>query len=85
MDATNTHLFKPLTEAKAELEKAGITPDKDIICYCGTSREGSLLYFTLKHVLRYPKVRLYEGSWKEYVWMEDKSLPTELGGKAAGQ
>ena len=84
MDAANTHQFKPLAEAKAELEKAGITPDKDIICYCGTSREGSLLYFTLKHVLGYPKVRLYEGSWKEYVWLEGKSLPAETGGEAAG-
>lgn len=85
MEAANTHQFRPLAEAQAELEKAGITPDKDIICYCGTSREGSLLHFALKHVLGYPKVRLYEGSWKEYVWMEDKSLPTEMGGKVAGQ
>lgn len=85
MDAKNTHLFKPLADAKAELEKAGITADKDIICYCGTSREGSLLYFTLKHVLGFPKVRLYEGSWKEYVWLDKQSLPIETGGRAAGE
>jgi thiosulfate/3-mercaptopyruvate sulfurtransferase len=84
MEKDNTHKFRPLDQAKAELEKAGITPDKDIICYCGTSREGSLLYFTLKHVLGYPKVRLYEGSWKEYVWLHGKSLPVETGGTAAG-
>jgi thiosulfate/3-mercaptopyruvate sulfurtransferase len=70
---------------KAELEAAGITPDKNIICYCGTSREGSLIYFTLKYVLGYPNVRLYEGSWKEYVWLDGKSLPAETGGKAAGK
>jgi thiosulfate/3-mercaptopyruvate sulfurtransferase len=85
MELANTHQFKPLAEAQAELEKAGITPDQDIICYCGTSREGSLLYFTLKHVLGYPKVRLYEGSWKEYVWLDNKTLPAETGGEAAGE
>lgn len=85
MDGENTHLFRPLEECRAELEAAGITPDKDIVCYCGTSREGSLLLFALKHVLAYPKVRLYEGSWKEYVWLEGRSLPVETGGKAAGR
>lgn len=81
----NTHKFKPFSEVKAELEKAGITPDKNIIAYCGTSREGSLLRFYLKHVAGYPNVRLYEGAWKEYVWLNGKSLPAETGGVAAGQ
>lgn len=47
------------------------------LCYCGTSREGSLLRFYLKHVAGYPNVRLYEGAWKEYVWLKGKSLPAE--------
>ena len=77
MEKDNTHKFKPFAEVKAQLEAAGITPDKDILCYCGTSREGSLLRFYLKHVAGYPKVRLYEGAWKEYVWLKGKSLPAE--------
>lgn len=85
MDGDNTHKFKPAAEMKAELAAAGITPDKNVICYCGTSREGSLLYITLKHILGYPNVRLYEGSWKEYVWLNNKSLPAETGGQAAGK
>ncbi len=85
MEKDNTHKFKPFSETKAELEKAGITPDKDIICYCGTSREGSLLRFYLEHVAGYPKVRLYEGAWKEYVWLKEKSLPAETGGEPAGK
>ena len=80
MEKSNTHKFKPLSEVKAELMAAGITPDKDIIAYCGTSREGSLLQFYLKHVAGYPKVRLYEGAWKEYVWLQGQSLPVEKGG-----
>ncbi len=75
MEADNTHQFKPFETTKKELEAAGLTADKDILVYCGTSREGSLLRFYLKHVAKYPNVRLYEGSWKEYVAL--KHLPTE--------
>ena len=85
MEKDNTHKFKPFSEVKAQLEAAGLTPDKNIICYCGTSREGSLLLFYLKHVAGYPHVRLYEGAWKEYVWLQNKSLPAETGGEPAGQ
>jgi thiosulfate/3-mercaptopyruvate sulfurtransferase len=77
MEKHNTHKFKPFAEVKGELEAAGITPDKEILAYCGTSREGSLLRFYLKYVAGYPKVRLYEGAWKEYVWLKDKSLPAD--------
>jgi len=35
-------------------------------------------------VLKYPNVRMYEGSWKEYVWRASKTLPAEMGGQAAG-
>lgn len=84
MEKDNTHKFKPFSEVKDQLEKAGITKDKNIICYCGTSREGSLLRFYLKHVAGYPNVRLYEGAWKEYVWLKGKSLPAETGGEPAG-
>ncbi len=79
MHADNTHRFRPVSEVKPELEAAGITPDKTIIAYCGTSREGSLLRFYLKHLAGYPKVVLYEGAWKEYVWLKDQSLPAETG------
>ncbi len=85
MKPDNTHQFRSIEEMRAELKSAGITSDQSIICYCGTSREGSLLYFTLKHVLGYPDVRLYEGSWKEYVWLKGQTLPAETGGRAAGQ
>jgi thiosulfate/3-mercaptopyruvate sulfurtransferase len=78
MEKDNTHKFLPFEKVKAELAAAGLTPDKEILVYCGTSREGSLLRFYLKHVAKYPNVRLYEGSWKEYAAM--KHLPAETGG-----
>jgi thiosulfate/3-mercaptopyruvate sulfurtransferase len=75
MARDNTHQFLPFEEVRAELEAAGLTPDREILVYCGTSREGSLLRFYLRHVAKYPHVRLYEGSWKEYVSL--KQLPVE--------
>lgn len=75
MESNNTHKFRPLEQVQADLRAAGLTPDRDIIVYCGTSREGSLLRFYLRHVANYPRVRLYEGSWKEYV--AHPQLPVE--------
>lgn len=75
MAEKNTHQFLPYATVKPLLEAAGITPDKEILVYCGTSREGSLLRFYLTHVAKYPHVRLYEGSWKEYV--HHRELPAE--------
>jgi thiosulfate/3-mercaptopyruvate sulfurtransferase len=75
MEKDNTHAFLPFEKVKAELEAAGLTADKEILVYCGTSREGSLLRFYLRYVAKYPNVRLYEGSWKEYASL--KKLPVE--------
>lgn len=81
MAADNTHQFKTPDDVREQLAAAGITGDKEIIVYCGTSREGSLLRFYLKHVMKFPNVRLYEGSWKEYVNL--KQYPAETAAPAA--
>jgi thiosulfate/3-mercaptopyruvate sulfurtransferase len=75
MRQDNTHQFRPFDEVKSELAAAGITADKEILVYCGTSREGSLLRFYLRYVAKFPNVRLYEGSWKEYASL--KQYPAE--------
>lgn len=66
---------------KEDLEKifseAGIDRQKEIIVHCRTGREASHLYFTLKYVVGYPKVRLYRGSWIE--WSADPNLPIKIG------
>ena len=51
----------------------------DIIVYCGTSREASLLFETINNLLGYPKVRLYEGSITE--WSALSQYPIETAGK----
>ncbi len=77
MEKDNTHKFIPFEKSQADLKLAGLTKEKEIIVYCGTSREGSLLRFYLAHIAGFPNVRLYEGSWKEYASMKQYPAETE--------
>lgn len=73
---TNFHQLKSLDEIKQILATKGVTPDKDIIVTCSTGREATLQYHVLKHLLGYPKVRVYEGSWTEYSSYPDLPIAT---------
>ncbi len=77
VEENNSHKFKPVAELRKVFVDAGVKPTDDIIVYCGTSREASLEYMILKHVLKLPKVRLYEGSWAEY--SNHPQLQVEIG------
>ena len=55
----------------------GSSATKEIVVYGRTGREASHVYFTLKHVLGFPRVRLYGGSWVE--WSADRNLPVKTG------
>lgn len=52
-------------EYRRQWEEWGITPDKEIILYCGTSWRASTAFFLLKQ-LGFPQVKIYDGSW--YKW-----------------
>ena len=75
----NAHRFKPVDAMRELVAATGITKADDIIVYCGTSREASLLFETIKNLLGYPKVRLYEGSMTE--WSALSQYPIETAGK----
>jgi thiosulfate/3-mercaptopyruvate sulfurtransferase len=77
MDPENTMLLRPLDDIRAMLDQVGATPEKTIICSCGTGREGSNEFLLLKWYLGYPKVKLYEGSFTEWVAYPDN--PTVTG------
>lgn len=79
----NFHQLKPLEEIQALLDRRGITPDSDIIVTCSTGREATLQYTVLKHLLGYPNVRIYEGSWTEYSAQPDLPVETGLDPEAA--
>ncbi len=58
--------FKSPEDLKALYEGKGVTADKDIIAYCRIGERSSHSWFALKHLLDYPNVRNYDGSWTEY-------------------
>lgn len=52
----------------------GLTPDKNIITYCGRGIAASCGLLALRY-LGYHQSRLYDGSWAE--WSADETLPIE--------
>ncbi|MBI2919407.1 MAG: sulfurtransferase [Chloroflexi bacterium] len=69
-----TAVFKPASELRDMLSKAGVTPDKEAISYCQTGVRAAVDYLVLR-LLGYPKVRNYDGSWVE--WGNDPNTPIE--------
>ncbi|RFT16024.1 MAG: Thiosulfate sulfurtransferase, rhodanese [Candidatus Saccharicenans subterraneus] len=69
--------WKDLKVVAGNLRDMGITPDKTIIVSCGQGLMASHTYLTLKYLLNYPKVRLYDGSFNE--WSNRDDLPVETG------
>jgi thiosulfate/3-mercaptopyruvate sulfurtransferase len=66
--------FKSNTELKSMYDKAGITPDKEVISYCQGGYRAAHSYIALR-LIGFPKVRNYIGSWKE--WGDRVDLPIE--------
>ena len=63
-DADGT--FKAVDELRKIYESKGVTPDRDVICYCRIGERSSHTWFVLKYLLGYPQVRNYDGSWTEW-------------------
>lgn len=74
-------VWKSVADLKASYERQGITPDKQVFLYCNTGTEASHVYFALRYLLDYPRVRVYVPSWTEWAGRED--LPIEQGRSAA--
>ena len=58
--------FKSQDELEQLYGAKGVTKDKDIIAYCRIGERSSHTWFALKHLLGYPNVRNYDGSWTEW-------------------
>jgi len=71
--------YLPLPALRERYRRAGIVPEKEIITYCVTGREGSAIWFMLKCLLGYPRVRLYQASLSE--WAAHPELPMINGGE----
>ncbi len=58
--------FKPVEELRSFYQAKGFSPDKEIITYCAVGGRASQAWFVLTHLLGYPNVRVYDGSWIEW-------------------
>ena len=75
LDIREDGTWKGTDELKAAFESIGATPDRRIIVSCGQGAMSSHTYFTLKHILGYPLVEQYDGSFNE--WSNVDALPVE--------
>jgi thiosulfate/3-mercaptopyruvate sulfurtransferase len=66
--------FKSERELREMYERAGVTPDKEVITYCQGGYRAAHTYLALR-LIGYPRVRNYVGSWKE--WGDRTDLPIE--------
>jgi thiosulfate/3-mercaptopyruvate sulfurtransferase len=66
--------FKSDADLEAMYDRAGITPDKEVISYCQGGYRAAHSYVALR-LIGFPKVRNYIGSWKE--WGDRTDLPIE--------
>jgi thiosulfate/3-mercaptopyruvate sulfurtransferase len=67
---------------RAELEaiyhdEAGLRPEDDVVVYCRIGERSSHTWFVLQHLLGFPNVRNYDGSWTE--WGNSVRVPITRG------
>lgn len=59
--------FKSAEELREIYERGhGLSPDSNVVTYCRIGERSSHSWFVLKHLLGYPQVRNYDGSWTEW-------------------
>jgi thiosulfate/3-mercaptopyruvate sulfurtransferase len=58
--------FKSADELAKLFKSKGITKDKEVIVYCESGVRAGILYMTLKSILGYPNVKVYDGALLEW-------------------
>lgn len=66
--------FKSAEELHNLYTQRGITKDKKVIAYCAVGARSGFIWFVLKHLLGYPDVRNYDGSWNEWSRLPDAPI-----------
>jgi len=76
MDHENPYLLQSQHSINELALSSGASPDKNVILYCGTGREATAAFLVFKYYLKYPRVKLYEGSFTEWVTYPQNSTVT---------
>jgi thiosulfate/3-mercaptopyruvate sulfurtransferase len=65
--ANDDGTFRSVDELEAIYKnEVGLEHDDDVVAYCRIGERSSHTWFVLHHLLGYPKVRNYDGSWTEW-------------------
>jgi len=65
--ANDDGTFKPADELiKIYRDELRLETGDDVIAYCRIGERSSHTWFVLHHLLGYPQVRNYDGSWTEW-------------------
>ncbi|MHB1430853.1 MAG: sulfurtransferase [Streptosporangiaceae bacterium] len=76
--AADDATFRPREELEAIYrDEAGLAPGDDIVVYCRIGERSSHTWFVLHHLLGFPNVRNYDGSWTE--WGNSVGVPIHRG------
>ncbi|MGB3507688.1 MAG: sulfurtransferase [Microcoleaceae cyanobacterium] len=67
--------FKSFDELQTLYSSYGITSDREVFPYCTIGGRSGYIWFVLKYLLGYPKVRNYDSSWNE--WSRLPNVPIE--------
>jgi thiosulfate/3-mercaptopyruvate sulfurtransferase len=76
MHEKNSTLLKTEDEIREILSSCGATPEKTVICSCGTGRTATVVFLVLKFYLGYPDVLMYEGGFSEWSSYPDNPVVT---------
>jgi thiosulfate/3-mercaptopyruvate sulfurtransferase len=80
--ANDDGTFRPIDELRAiYLDEQGIQASDNVIAYCRIGERSSHTWFVLTHLLGFPNVRNYDGSWVE--WGNAVRVPIERPGHPA--
>ncbi|HWH14330.1 MAG TPA: sulfurtransferase [Miltoncostaeaceae bacterium] len=77
--ANDDGTFRSAAELRAiYVDEQGLTPGDEVVSYCRIGERSSHTWFVLTHLLGFPNVRNYDGSWVE--WGNSVRVPIEKPG-----